>query len=588
LKRNSLFIYILLILLSITLVSIGTISIFSIKTLSDSIYEEVENSLKEQGRIINNQIHATKIENEQFYQDFINSIALKINARITIIALDGKVLADSHKDFREMENHSDRPEMIDAMKGNYGTSKRLSSTLSEEMLYITIPPEGTDRVVRLALSIDFIGEKVFETYKKIIIFSLIILVITLLISIATAKIFTRTIGSIKDVSTHYSKGDFTIKLPENGPVEVSLLKKSINSMGEQLKSIINKTTFQKNELLAMVNSMVESVILLDKHLQIKEMNPAAERLTGKNLEECRGKEIIKIINNEVISGLVKETLVTSDVLEETVRLNQPLQQYVQVHSSTIFDSNGENSGILLVMNNITRTKQLENMRSDFVSNVSHELKTPITLINGYVETLLDGALEDKSKLTQFLSIINKHSQRLNYIIDDLLILSNIENMGNEMITEKILLYDLLFSAYTSALDIAQKENIKMEVICYEKLQISANPILLEQAVFNLISNAVKYSGRGSTVIITGKQTLLDGDKKIEISIEDNGIGIGEDQLDRIFERFYRINKKQNHDIGGTGLGLSIVRHIALAHKGKVSAISNKNRGCKFSITLPAI
>ncbi|MBI9100569.1 MAG: PAS domain-containing protein [Spirochaetaceae bacterium] len=585
-RQKSLFLYVLLIFLSLTLLTIGTISIFSIRILSDSIYREVESSLTQQGRIIANQLRAYNQDEETSYQNFTALISQGINSRITLIATDGKVLADSHENYKVMDNHSNRPEVSIALEGSIGSSRRLSSTLSEQLLYIAVPPGESGIIIRLALSIDFIGEKVLTTYKKMIVFSLIILLLTLLFSVITARGFTRTIGSIKDISTHYSKGDFSKKLPENGPREVALLKKSINRMGEQLQHIINKATFQKNELQAMVNSMVEPVILLDNNLLIKEMNPAAEKLTGRTLEVSRKKKISDLIENKRIGHLVEKSLTSTEILEETVRLNQSIEQYVQIHSTPIFDIGGKNRGILLVMNNITRIKQLENMRRDFVSNVSHELKTPITLINGYVETLLDGASEDKSKRDQFLSVIGRHSQRLNSIIDDLLILSNIEDKGNDLVTENVLLNDLLFSAYTSALNMAEKENIKMEVICYDKLLIRVNPILLEQAVFNLINNAVKYSGSGSKVIITGKQVLSNGEKSIEISIEDNGIGIEDDQIDRIFERFYRINKNQKPDTGGTGLGLSIVRHIILAHKGRISVVSNKDRGCKFTISLP--
>lgn len=585
-KKNSLFSFVLLIFFTLALISVSTVSVFSIKTLSGFIYKEVENSLIQQGHIIRNQISYIEPGSPDVYLKLINGISEKVDARISLIDLNGKVLSDSHKNYREMENHSDRPEILDALDGKTGISRRRSSTLSENMLYTSIPPGKEGIIVRVALPVDFIGEKISEIYRKIIIFSLIILLLAVLISIFSARSFTNIIDAIKNISIHYSRGDFSKKLKENGPAEVLELKRSINSMGEQLQYIINKTTFQKNELQAMVNSMVESVILLDKDLNIKKMNSAAEKLSGYKFNESKNKKISDILNSDTINTMVNTSFSMSEILENTLCLNNDLEQYVQAHSSPIMDSNGSRQGILLVINDITRTKRLENMRKEFVSNVSHELKTPVTLINGYVETLLDGALENKEKLQEFLSVINKHSRRINAIIDDLLILSNIEDRGIDIQTENILLYDLLFSAYTSALDIARKEDIEIKIVCYEKLHLSANPILLEQAIFNLICNAVKYAGRGSTIIISGKLTHSDNKKKVEITVEDNGIGIEKDQLDRIFERFYRIDKKQSRKVGGTGLGLSIVRHIALAHKGEITVKSEKNRGCRFSIILP--
>ncbi|MCP4160506.1 MAG: hypothetical protein GY760_10565 [Deltaproteobacteria bacterium] len=226
------------------------------------------------------------------------------------------------------------------------------------------------------------------------------------------------------------------------------------------------------------------------------------------------------------------------------------------------------------------------MRKDFVSNVSHELKTPVTLINGYVETLIDGASRDKEKLDQFLNIINRHSKRISSIISDLLILSNIEDRGNNIIYEDLFLYDLLFSVYTSVLDNAENGEISLKIECDDQLKISANPILLEQAIFNLVSNALKYSGKGSQVIITGKMGSSTSNKQIHIQVKDDGIGIAKDQLDRIFERFYRVKKKHGEKMEGTGLGLSIVRHIILAHNGSIDVSSQEGKGCCFSIALP--
>ncbi len=372
-RNNSLFFYVLIILLSLTLISIGTISFFSSKTLSDSIYIEVENSLIQQGSIISNQLSnfQSASDSEKHYQDFITKSAQEIDARITLIALDGEVLADSQKDFKTMGNHSNRPEVIDALKGTTGRSRRFSSTLSEHLLYITIVPKNSKIIVRLALSIDFIGEKVFTKYKEIIFFTLIIMIFAVFISILTARFFTNTIKAIKDISIHYSNGDFSIKLLENGPKEVLQLKISINRMGEQLHKRINSESFRKSELQAMFNSMVESVILLDKDLTVKEMNPAAQKLTNKTLEEWKNLKIINIIENETINKLVEESLNNSRNSNETVCLDQTIEQYVQVHCSPIFDPKGDIKRILLVLNNITRIKQLENTRRDFVSNVSH-------------------------------------------------------------------------------------------------------------------------------------------------------------------------------------------------------------------------
>ncbi len=584
-KKISLFFYFLLIFLSLIILSIGSVFFFSVKTYSESIYSELENSLIQQGFIIHNELPLSGSDSD--YLEMVNRISKQVNAQITIIGINGKVYADSHRDSMTMENHADRPEVIKALSGTIGVSKRLSSTLSENMLYVSIPPSKKSIIVRMALSVDYIGKKISRTLREVLLFSLIILLVTVIISIVSARKFSQVIEGIKDITTHYSTGDFTLKLKENGPLEVYQLNKSINVMGDRLRNIIDKTSFQNNELQAMVNSMIESVILLDSNLKIRKMNSAAESLTGKLLSQSQGKTLDSVLKNSLIKKLIEESFSNSEISQDTICLDRPLEQYVQIHCCPIRNSENANAGFLLVINDITHIKKLENTRKEFVSNVSHELKTPITLINGYVGTLLDGAITERDKILHFLSVIDKHSRRLSSIIEDLLTLSNIEDKGADIQKETINLYDLLFSAYTSALDSATEENISIKIVCFEKLRVQANPNLLEQAILNLVNNAVKYAGKGSSIIISGRQTAVKREKKIEIVVEDDGVGIDPEQVDRIFERFYRIDKKQSRNAGGTGLGLSIVRHIILAHKGKISVSSELGRGAKFTITLPA-
>ncbi len=585
-KSRSVFSSVLLILLTLILLSISTIAIFSIITLSDLIYGEVENSLHIEGQLIYNFLPDSVSSSTQIAEDFTKSISKSINNRITLILKNGYVIADSHENYELMENHSDRPEVLSALNDEYGISRRYSSTLNQYMLYITIPPGDKDVIVRVALSVDHIREKFQKTLQELALFSIFILTITVIISIYTAKSFTTIIRSIKNISNFYAKGDFSKKLPENGPKEVSELKISINTMGEQLQDIVNKVSLQKNELQAMLNGMVDSVILLDVNLSIKEMNPAAEILTNTTLIECRGLKITDVIKNTEIISLVMNSQKKSYDTEETVYYNQGIEHYLQIHCTPIFDAENTNEGILLVMNNMTRLKQLENMRKDFVANVSHELKTPVTLINGYVETLLDGAKNDVEKLDQFLEIINRHGKRINHIIDDLLILSNIEDKSTNIATEEVALYDILFSAYTSALAMAEHRKITMKIDCNDQLKLTVNPILFEQAVYNLINNAIKYAGSGSIVEIKG--FFSESNKNMIIQVKDNGKGMASEQLERIFERFYRIDRKQSKKIGGTGLGLSIVKHIAIAHSGTVHVSSSEGQGSCFEIRIPLI
>ncbi|MBB6478787.1 sensor histidine kinase [Spirochaeta isovalerica] len=582
-KKLSVFSYTLLILLSIAILSIGTISIFSIKTLSDFIYNEVGTSLKEETRLIRNLIDVNSDNSPEPYQEITERIFEDLNIRLTIIALDGSVLADTHENYRIMDNHSTRPEVLDAMNGEVGEYIRYSNTLSRHMLYITLPPGDKNLIVRTAISIDHIRDKFVKTLSDIAVFSVIIFIITVLLSILSANTFTSTILSIKNITTFYAKGDFSRKLSDSGPQEVSQLKKSINTMGDQLKTIIEKESFQKNELQAMLNSMEDAVLLLDNQLIIKEINPASESLLQSRVEICKGHSIKDFLDNDPIIRMIEDSLALKMVQEKTLAVNRGLDQYYQIHSTPLKTSENEYDGILTVFHDVTRVKQLENMRKDFVANVSHELKTPVTLISGFVETLMDGAINDKERVEQFLHVISRHSKRISNIIDDLLILSNIEDKGTDICKEEVILYDILFSAYTSVLTESEKSKISIDVVCDESLTIHVSPTLIEQAVLNLVINAIKYAGEGSHVVIKGKK---ENNNSVIIEVTDNGVGMEKEQLERIFERFYRINRQQSKNKGGTGLGLSIVKHIALAHKGNVTVETEPGRGTTFRITLP--
>lgn len=582
-KRLSVFSYILLILFSIAFLSIGTISFFSIKTLSDFIYKEVATNLEQEARLIRNIIPVNLNDSPEPFQQITETFSNALDIRITLITRNGKVLADSHKDYTVMENHSNRPEILTALNGQNGNNIRFSKTLSEHMLYVALPPDNKNIIVRTALSVEHIRSKFLDTFSNIAVFSVIILIVAVLLSILIANRFTSIILEIKSISSHYARGNFSKKLSESGPKEVSLVKQSINIMGDQLKGIIEEVSFQKNELQSMLNSMDDAVLLLDNRYGIQEMNPAAETLFDKKLSDCKKNPINKIIDNEQLNLLIDESVAKSETSKGIIYFNRGLDYYFQMNSTPLKASDNFLGGILVIFHDMTRIKQLEKMRKDFVANVSHELKTPVTLINGFVETLIDGAYKDEVKLDQFLHVISRHSRRITNIIDDLLILSNIEDNGNNISTEIVTLYDILFSAYTSALTESEKFDVNLKVHCNEKLKVTVNPTLVEQAVLNLILNAVKYSGKGSDIFINAKIH----NNEIIISVEDNGIGMDSEQLERIFERFYRINRNQSKQKGGTGLGLSIVKHIALAHNGRVSVESQKGEGSIFRIHLPS-
>ena len=373
-----------------------------------------------------------------------------------------------------------------------------------------------------------------------------------------------------------------MELDVTGSREAISLTRSINAMGRQLQDKISTITYQKNELRGMLNSMREPVILLNHRLEVKEMNPAAIAMLepGDGLRYL-GKGFLQVMRSVETCELAEKTL-DSEMPQEAVIHFLDKELYLQVYGSFLYRDEDTPPSVLLVMNDITRIKQLEEMRKEFVANVSHELKTPVTSIMGYVETLRGGALSYPEKAEEFLEVMYRQTRNLTALIDDLLTLSRVEDGRRRFHKERFPLVDLLSSAVSVCRQKARKKNMEIEVDCTTEAGLLAHPVLLEQAVTNLINNAVKYTPENTKITVKGYSR----DNQIFIDVIDQGQGIPLADQERIFERFYRVDKARSRDMGGTGLGLAIVKHIAQVHGGSVSLKSREGEGCTFTITLP--
>ncbi|MCP5514832.1 MAG: GHKL domain-containing protein [Spirochaetales bacterium] len=511
-------------------------------------------------------------------QDFAFRASAGTRIRLTLIQYSGSVLADSHSDPSVMENHFNRPEVQDALRGFIGKSVRYSTTMNEEMYYIAIPVPTRNLIVRTSISVEDIKRQVKFIYIRLAISTFIILFFATIFAYLIAKNTSGLINSIKNVAEHYASGDFSISLEEGGNLELQNLGKSINIMGKQLKDKINTITSQRNELQAMLNSMTEPVILLDENMNVREINPSAVDVIDSE-KVVSSRKLNSILKNTQILKIVKNGIKTRKYQEEIVCLNEEDQLYYLVHVSFIEKLGEEKNAALLVMNDISGIKRLEKMRKEFVANVSHELKTPVTSIIGYVETLLAGKVSDKKDFRNFLSVINRQAVRLEKIIEDLLTLSKVDDELVKLTKEVIPVTDLIGSSASACSYIAEQKNMSIIIDCDDELELFAHPILAEQAVSNLIDNAVKY-GYPDTVINVKAEAV---DNNVIITVADSGPGISKKNIDRIFDRFYRVDKSRSRDLGGTGLGLAIVKHIARTHGGKIEVESEVGIGTTFRL-----
>jgi two-component system phosphate regulon sensor histidine kinase PhoR len=508
--------------------------------------------------------------------------------RLTVILPDGRVLGDSSQAPEELDNHRDRPEFIQALNGDIGQSIRFSDTARRRLLYLAVPLRADGAIVavaRAALPLSIIDWTLLSVYRQIALGAGVSAFFFGLLSFLLARRISRPLEDMRRMAEHLSQGDLAVRVARPKDLEMQALARSLNRMAVQLEERLAQITRQNDRQRAVFASMVEGVIAVDGNGYILDMNEAATRLLDLVPAQARGRLLQEVIRNPNLQQFVSGTLASVSPTESDIVLHGQEDRFLQLHGSVLMDPHGNRLGALVVMNDITRVKRLETVRRDFVANVSHELKTPITAIKGCVETLASGATPKSEDETRFLAMMGRQVDRLSAIIEDLLSLSRLEHDAEHkrIPLETGPIGDILRRAVQAFSKAAQARNIRVELACAENLAAPVNAALLEQAVCNLIDNAIKYSGEGSRIAVSAVANGAD----IEIRVSDEGPGIEKKHLSRIFERFYRVDQARSRALGGTGLGLAIVKHIALAHSGSASVESVPGHGSTFSIRFPS-
>ena len=523
-----------------------------------------------------------------------DSVGERLGVRVTVVNNKGIVLGDSELSgqmLRDVENHYKRSEIQDAINKGIGKRTRYSATLRKHMLYLAVPisikyghdtvKEETQWILRLAVPVTDIIYVERSIRNTIIIAMVGVFLIAVLIGYGMSVYISRPLVEMAAIARNMGEGDFTKKIFVKTNDEIGDLADSLNSMAGKIKSHIDKITYDEARLQAVLSSMSEGVMVSDEKGNIMLMNPSIQKLFLVD-QPCEGKRPIEIIRNPAIQDIVDNVLRRKSRLTEEIFIHLPEEMVLQINGVPIM-RNAHCEGAILVFHNITELKKLENVRKDFVANVSHELRTPIASIKGYAETLLDGALEDKNNAREFVEIIDDDSNRLAKLIDDLLELSSIES--DKM---KLNLYPLDFAFLVKKVSAILKNQIREKELNL-KLKIPdnlpkllADEVKLSQVILNLLDNAIKYTPRGAVITVS---TIVQ-ERFLRIDIADTGIGIPEQDLPRIFERFYRADKAHSRELAGTGLGLSIVKHIVQIHGGEICATSEIGKGTIFSFTIP--
>ena len=561
---------------------------FALTALRELQLSTISESLKIQAQFIG-EILGPKFSDRDIrdIDALCDKLSAKTACRITAMAPDGSVLGDSDSDPGRMENHSNRPEVKTAMAGLIGSSVRYSFTVNRDMVYVSVPIMKDGKllgIVRTSTPTEKLGLVLQDFYVKLGAMVLLLAVAAGIVSLYLANRISSPITEIKEAAIKIAHGQLNQKVSSGGSREIAELSDAINEMVEQLRERLNIMTRQRNELESLLGEMVEAVIVVDNKKRIVRMNQTAEKIFQAKFDQSSGKDIIEAIRNKSLNQFVIRSLSSSSPIEEELTVIGNPDRVLQAHGTQLSDPQGKPAGALIVLNDISRLKNIDQIRKDFVANVSHELKTPVTSIKGFLETLKDGAIRDPNAAERFLNIAIKHTDRLTTIIEDLLKLSRVEQEADRgaMKLEEGSVCDAIQSVTRFLEVMAQERGITIIIECDSSLQIKMNRPLFEQALSNLLDNAIKYSVTGSDVSISAKQT----DREVIIEVKDKGCGIPSDQLPRIFERFFRVDKARTRDKGGAGLGLSIARHIINLHAGRIEASSGIGQGSVFTIHIP--
>ena len=504
------------------------------------------------------------------------------DTRLTIMDRNGSVLGDSASNPESMDNHGSRPEVVDAIEQGLGKSIRFSKTLRKQMFYLALPiAEGGSvvGVVRAAVAEDEVSKQLNRIYVALAVGALIAALVAVVVGGLLARTVIAPLRALGAAAENLGKGQLDARVPVRPDDQFGVLAQTFNTMADSLQAGIRDLAAERDEREVILASMKEGVVAVDNVGRLILVNEALRGMLGLAHQNVTDKMFIEVIRSAPLANFVKEAQASPTPLETEMTVHGPEKLVLSLHARPLLGG-----GTLIVARDVTRLRRLEEVRNVFVANVSHELKTPITLIKGCVETLLDGALQDPEKAPQFLATVEQHANRMNAIVDDLLQLSALEageEHGERSLTDLAAVAERVASGYLHS---ASQKGISIAVNSIgPSINVTGNELLLEQAISNLIDNAVKYTGEGGRIVLEVRQ---DGDRAA-LSVKDDGQGIEKRHLEHIFERFYRADKARSRRIGGTGLGLSIVKHIVAMHGGSVSVESQPGRGSTFTITLPA-
>ncbi|MFA6241887.1 MAG: ATP-binding protein [Candidatus Hydrogenedentales bacterium] len=576
-------------LILVTIVTLLASALYFTHTLHDFYLNETQKSLESRANLVRS------LEGERFFTDppaeldaLCKELRKASGARVTLIRRDGSVIADSEGIPSEMTSHASRPEIQEAFSGKVGRSERFSNTVGKTMCYVAVPVFRDGVVagaVRVSVPLEAVEVTLREVYWHLALACVLITLLASALGLVVSRRITRPLETMRQSAQRFAQGDLSARLRAPNTEELAQLAEAMNHMALQLQERIETVERQRNEREAVLSSMVEGVVAFETGDRILSINTAAADIFHVDPAKAVGRMLQEVIRNTEVLRIAESVHEANMPIARDISLTYHMERFLHVHATPLSNPRGENIGGLIVFHDITELRRLENARRDFVSNVSHELKTPITSIKGYAETLLDGAIDDRDDAVRFLGIIVKQADRLSSLIEDLLNLSRLDQDADksEIAKEWTQARQVVQAAMQMCESNASAKRIGMRLESDEDTTVWASPELLQLAVGNLLDNAIKYSDEDTEVLVEARKH----GGHVTICVRDHGCGIAKEHQNRIFERFYRVDKARSRKLGGTGLGLAIVKHIVRAHSGQTTVDSSPMKGSAFCIHLPA-
>jgi len=561
--------------LVVTLLSMGVttffVMLFARNTLIDNLYMDLESDAKLVGRWLD----TTDWQN---VRETMRHLSETTTRRVSILDLDGNIVADSYYPSEYFTNVSDYPEFQQALKEGVGTARRISESSNLEELYVAVRfPKG---IVRLATTSQEITAPLSFLSQAAVVLTGIMGLMAFGIAYYINRNITEPLGEMLDLTRQLQVGEFSRRVLVRSTDEIGQLSRAFNELSQTLEEMFQTVHDRENKLNAILTSMEDAVLAVDTNYKLILANRRMAEMINEDVSSLMGKDLTEAFQSYQLVEVVSDTLSTGKAIDTEIRPELSSQQVLAVTSSPLEDEAGKTIGVVIVLRDVTELRLLESMRREFVANVSHELRTPLTSIKGFVETILNGKTDDEAFVQRYLSIVSGETDRMITLINDLLDLTKIESRRQKLVFEEVNLKEIFDDTITVLASKAEEREVAVENRL-DDLIVLGNPKMLRQVAINLVDNAIKYNKQGGQVWI--EAAVNDG--IASISVTDTGIGIPSEHLERVFERFYRVDKGRSRQMGGTGLGLSIVKHIIERHKGRIWAESEYEQGTTITFTL---